>query len=67
MVSAVAAVHLALNGRAVLLDDLGDPVLPDATEVVDAPLELGECLLGARRYLAAAWLASREPARVSSF
>jgi hypothetical protein len=46
LVSAAGSAHLAADAAAVLVDHLGDAALADAMEVVDAPLELLQRLLG---------------------
>src|SRR5215213_9435129 len=44
--SVVDSAHPAPDERAVLVDNIRDAGLADAVEVIDAPLELGQRLLG---------------------
>src|SRR4051794_41468031 len=60
-VSAAGGAHLPPDAAAVLVDHLGDPALADAMEVLHAPLELIQRLLGRKPVASDLLLA---PARV---
>src|SRR3954452_12575644 len=60
-VSAAGGAHLPPDAAAVLVDHLGDPALADAVEVLHAPLELIQRLLGRKPVASDLLLA---PARV---
>ena len=71
LVPAAGSAHLAADAAAVVVDHLGDAALADAMEVVDAPLELLQRLLGREpttaRSLACAGAPRRRPRPRPSF